>query len=322
MDDKSKLQFRNDGSFRVLHLTDIQEGLHPRKDTLHLINALLAETMPDLVILTGDQLKGYSPFFRLFGKRGVQKTIQIVTTPMENYKIPYAVTFGNHDRQCGLSNEEQAVLYRRMQHCICPSETVAAGTFFLPICDREDQEILRLYLLDSGNTREQGSYAPPSEEVLAWMRTKLMDEDGVPSPIPSVVFQHIPLQEYRKCRQVEVKEPVCSPDRNTGEFDLLRENGKVMAVFCGHDHKNDFVGRVDGIALGYTPSCGFACYGPGVDRGGRLLIFHKEDPMRYETTLIRYRDIVAPHTKNRIKEYWDAHIPTCWPGGAEKSLSE
>ena len=47
MDDKRKLQFRNNGSFRVLHLTDIQEGIHPRKDTLRLINALLAETMPD-----------------------------------------------------------------------------------------------------------------------------------------------------------------------------------------------------------------------------------------------------------------------------------
>lgn len=37
MDDKRKLQFRNNGSFRVLHLTDIQEGIHPRKDTLRLI---------------------------------------------------------------------------------------------------------------------------------------------------------------------------------------------------------------------------------------------------------------------------------------------
>lgn len=63
MDDKRKLQFRNNGSFRVLHLTDIQEGIHPRKDTLRLINALLAETMPDLVILTGDQIKGYSHSF-------------------------------------------------------------------------------------------------------------------------------------------------------------------------------------------------------------------------------------------------------------------
>lgn len=322
MDDKRKLQFRNNGSFRVLHLTDIQEGIHPRKDTLRLINALLAETMPDLVILTGDQLKGYSPFFRLFGKQSVQKTIRILTAPMENYGIPYAVTFGNHDRQCGLSNEEQAAIYQQSPYGICPVEESLTGTFYLPILDQEGREILRLYLLDSGNTKEHGSYAPPSEEVLAWMKARLMDADGTPSPIPSMVFQHIPLPEYRKCKQVVVKEPVCSPDRNTGEFDLLRTNGRVMAVFCGHDHKNDFVGQVDGIDLGYTPSCGFACYGPGVDRGGRLLVFRKGDPVSYETRLIRYRDVVAPHTKNRLKEYWDAHIPTCWPTREERRSEE
>lgn len=27
---------------------------------------------------------------------------------MERCRIPYAVTFGNHDIQCGISNEEQA----------------------------------------------------------------------------------------------------------------------------------------------------------------------------------------------------------------------
>ena len=68
---------------------------------------------------------------------------------------------------------------------------------------------------------------------------------------------------------------------------LLRDNGQVMAVFCGHDHKNDFVGRVDGIDLGDTPSGGFACYGPGAERGGRLLTFHVDRPMHYETKLLR-----------------------------------
>ncbi len=90
-----------------------------------------------------------------------------------------------------------------------------------------------------------------------------------------------------------------------------------MAVFCGHDHKNDFVGRVDGIDLGYTPSGGFSCYGPGVDRGGRLLTFHVDRPMQYETEVLRYRDIVAPHTDNRVKEFFDTHTPTCWPGQKE-----
>lgn len=309
---KPHLQFRKDGTFRVLHITDLQEGLYPRKDTMRLLCALLNSTRPDLVIMTGDQLKGYSPWFRLAGKAGVQNTIKMLMAPMERRRIPYAVTFGNHDIQCGLSNEEQADLYRQLPCGVCPSEGPAAGTFYLTVHQRDGKKALRFYLLDSGNVTKHGSYEPPSGEVLNWLKDRMAKEE-----LPSMVFQHIPLPEYKKCAQVMINEPVCSPGRNAGEFEMLRSNRKVMAVFCGHDHKNDFLGQVDGIDLGYTPSSGFACYGPGVNRGGRLLVFHEDKPGTYETELFRYCDIVAPHTGNRLKEYWDTHIPTCWPGRDE-----
>ena len=214
--------------------------------------------------------------------------------------------------QCGLSNEEQAAIYRSSPYCICPAEEQAAGTFYLKIRNSSGAEALRFYLIDSGNQTVHGQYAPPAPAVLDWLKEKLFQDQ-----IPSMVFQHIPLPEYKKCRNVTLKERICSPEKNVGEFELLRDNGKVMAVFCGHDHKNDFVGQVDGIDLGYTPSGGFACYGPGAERGGRLLTFHVDRPMHYETKVLRYCDIVAPHTGNRIKEFFDTHTPTCWPGRTE-----
>lgn len=122
MNGKPYFEFRKDGIFQVLHITDLQEGVHPKKDTLRLLNALLDTAKPDLVILTGDQLKGYSPAFRLLGKESVQNTLHILTEPMEKRCIPYAVTFGNHDVQCGISNEEQAAIYRSYPYCICPAE--------------------------------------------------------------------------------------------------------------------------------------------------------------------------------------------------------
>lgn len=54
MNGKPYLEFREDGTFQVLHITDLQEGVHPKKDTLRLLNALLDTAKPDLVILTGD----------------------------------------------------------------------------------------------------------------------------------------------------------------------------------------------------------------------------------------------------------------------------
>ena len=35
-----------------------------------------------------------------------------------------------------------------------------------------------------------------------------------------------------------------------GEVDALREAGGYFALFCGHDHKNSFVGHVHDIDLG------------------------------------------------------------------------
>lgn len=122
MNKKPYLQFRKDGTFRVLHITDLQESIYPRKGTIRLLCALLNNTRPDLVIMTGDQLKGYSPWFRLAGKSEVQNTIKMLSDPMERRRIPYAVTFGNYDIQCGISNEEQADLYRQQLYGICPEE--------------------------------------------------------------------------------------------------------------------------------------------------------------------------------------------------------
>lgn len=310
MQGKPYLSFREDKSFHILHLTDIQEGLLPRKDTLKLIRAMLKNADPDLVILTGDQLKGYDPLLKLSGKSGIQKTIHQIMEPFEQSGIPYAVTFGNHDVQCGLSNEEQAEIYRQLSGCICENDGPGAGTFLLPLHNRSGQEVFMIYVLDSGNTGEKGGYHPPAKEVLTWLKSSLSAENHWKA---SMVFQHIPLPEYKKCRGVEIKEPICSPDINAGEFEILQRSGNVTGVFCGHDHKNDFLGQVGGIGLGYTPSCGFASYGPGVDRGGRLIVLRENTPMQYETRLLKYRNLVAPHTKNRLKEYWDTHIPTCWP---------
>ena len=39
MNGKPYLEFREDGTFQVLHITDLQEGVHPKKDTLRLLTS-------------------------------------------------------------------------------------------------------------------------------------------------------------------------------------------------------------------------------------------------------------------------------------------
>lgn len=55
------LRFHADGTFRVLQVADVQEGPHVPADVLRLLRAAIAEARPDLVVFTGDQVRGYDP---------------------------------------------------------------------------------------------------------------------------------------------------------------------------------------------------------------------------------------------------------------------
>ena len=57
MEKKYNFRLRKDGSFRVLHLTDIQETMYPRKDTVRLLHALIEAADPDLIIRTGGEMR-------------------------------------------------------------------------------------------------------------------------------------------------------------------------------------------------------------------------------------------------------------------------
>ena len=52
------MKFREDGTFHILQFADIQELPEASEDTMALIRRALDTARPDLVVLTGDQLKG------------------------------------------------------------------------------------------------------------------------------------------------------------------------------------------------------------------------------------------------------------------------
>lgn len=58
MASQKKLCVRPDGSFKVMQIADLQEIPAISPDTLKLMNAALDREKPDLVVFTGDQIKG------------------------------------------------------------------------------------------------------------------------------------------------------------------------------------------------------------------------------------------------------------------------
>lgn len=332
-------RFRPDGTFRIMQFADIQDVAPVSPDSLALMGAALDAEHPDLVVLTGDQIKGYAPAFRRKSPKEsaalAQRTIEQTCAPMVSRCIPFVVTYGNHDRQCGLDNAAQESLYRALPGCINANAWagLCPGTLCMPVlasAENSAEARLAIWLADSGAGDIGGGYEAFPEETIDWLTNtadRLAAEEG--NPVPGILFQHIPLPQVYEClRPVHanekgipgyrthytphvkltcaeapfeagtLREPVCCPDTDSGEFEALEHQGSFHGVFFGHDHKNTLVARHKGMRLGYAPTTGFGSYGPSVERAARVFVFTEDDPTSFETHLLDYRTLVsiqAPH---------------------------
>ncbi len=320
-----QLEFKN-SQFKIMQIADTQEGKNVSPDTLALINAAIEKEKPDLVVFSGDQIWNYASF------KGNKNTVKDVLTklsePAHSRGIPFTVCFGNHDRQVGVSNEEQLEIYKTIP-CFAGENTDGIDG-----CANHVIEIIKdgeikflLYCIDSQTSLKIG-YDHVHENQIAWYRnTRDEYEKKCGRPIPSIVIQHIPvpevlelLTEVKKGTKSAVqgfrnhagkwyvldkskvnsdgfmKESPADPMTNGGQFDAMAEKGEVKGIYFGHDHINSFNGKVRGIDLGYTQGAGFHVYGPGLDRGVRMINLNSDGT--HETYDLRYRNLVG----NKVQE--------------------
>lgn len=342
---KKELQFHSDGKFKIMQMADIQEIPSISPDTILFLEAAVEKEKPDLIILTGDQIKGYDPGFR--GENGrdkVRQVLQQILLPACKRNIPIAVTLGNHDEQAGLTDQEMSSLYMEFENCITGHiDEEATFTFHIPIqSSHGGQTALNLYLFNSQGDAKEGGYQPMLSQQLTWyrhIRDELKEQNG--QYVPSLVFQHIPFAEfYHVLRRVHANakgairayrthkneyyvlneeyvrpggrllEPPSIPDIDIGEYSALSEKGDILGVFVGHDHKNNFVADYKGMQLGYTPSCGFNAYGPGTERAVRIFCFQEDQLSKYETYTVSYRELLGKKVKKPLINYLYEHAPT------------
>ena len=195
-------------------------------------------------------------------------------------------------------------------------------------------------MFDTGTDAKGGGYEPFDTKIIEWYkktRDSLKEKNG--DYIPSLVFQHIPMFEhYNVLKQVKksekgaipafrihkgeyykidetkcvpgsvLLEPPSIPDINTGEFEALKEKGDILGVYVGHDHKNSYVGKYDGIDIGFTQSSGFNVYGNGKERGVRCFVIDENDPKHYETYTKTYRQLCNGKLQ---KPVYDALAKVC-----------
>lgn len=332
-----ELKFK-DGRFRILMIADTQEGKNVSSDTIKLIEASLDRSEPDMVVYSGDQIWGKRNFK---GNRDeVKRVLAELTKPVSDRGIPFAICFGNHDRQVGLSNEEQFEIYKELPCFIGESDEGidGVGNHCFEIKDGDEVKFL-LYTIDSHSNLKIG-YDNVHENQIDWYRAKRDSyEEKLGHTVPSVVIQHIPICEvFELLTQVKrtkrgavrgfrthdgeyfvlnrdrvnadgfMKESPADPQVNSGEFDAMCEKGDVKGIYFGHDHNCSYNGDINGVDVGYTQGAGFNVYGPGMDRGTRVIDLNTDGTI--DTYDMRYCNIVGKKVDHPIKYTFLQLCPT------------
>ncbi len=270
-----ELKFNKNGTFKIAQLTDVHfKNGHPAsQNSLNLFDEVIRNEKPDLVILSGDIVIEPAPV-----ADGWEKVLK----PFRDAKIPVAVTLGNHDHEHDLSREQVYELLAKKELCYSDAED-----FVLEIEGKGGKTEALLYLFDSNdystNERVGGYGWITSDQVNKYIETsEKYTRANKGEPLPALAYFHIPLPEYTKAYENPTMpaigskgEDECGPEINTGLFAAMVESGDVMGTFVGHDHVNDYMAYLNGIALSYGRASSLGTTYGDLTPGSRIVILHE-----------------------------------------------
>ena len=332
-----------------MQIADTQDTNKTAPATIELISKAIEKAKPDLIVFTGDQVKGYGVNLLLGDrKKNVAQCINNLLKPIDDANIPFTYVYGNHDdTSFSISKEEQYEIYKSHKNCLAFNADDSLRGYCnhnLEVKGEDGKTKLNILLFDSLSMDSMGNCEHVSDGQLKWyksVRDALKEKNG--DYVPTIVFQHIPVPEIYELleevpkgtkgsakgyRQYEGKyyylnhentliddrsfvgETPSIPVENGGEFDTLREKGDVFAMFFGHDHNNSFVGEYKNIKMGYTQGAGFNIYGPAMNRGVRIFDIPEDMERDFKTYTITAKDFENFDVKNPLKYFIYTYAPS------------
>lgn len=252
-----EITFNKDGKFKIVQFTDLHIRHNDKRSetAFEVMNEVIKSEKPDLIVFTGDLI--YSQ-----PAADVMKSIVNVPTA---HKTPFLVTFGNHDREQGLSNAELLQIVNESPYSLTSSEVEVSGTgnTCLPIKSSDKtKDAFVIYAFDShrSSALDTKGYDYIKFDQIDWYRqlSSAFKATNNGEVVPSLFFFHIPIPEYNQAATDENaslygirREKACAPVVNSGLFTAAKEGGDVLGMFVGHDHDNDYAVNWKGILLAY-----------------------------------------------------------------------
>jgi predicted MPP superfamily phosphohydrolase len=325
----ASLQIEEGGDLKILTIADLHfanDNTSEDNNALLRLDALVEASDPDMIILLGDVI--YTNYY-------MPEAMQAVVDKMDSYAVPWAYVFGNHDatgvlspfveRSQSIANKEAlTTVLEGSEYCLYDrglTDIDGFGNYIVNI-KSGDRIVETLFFLDSGEyiKEEDLQYDFVTEDDLMdtgiiypsqinWYEqtvNKLTEYNG--TVVPSLMFFHIPLPEYRTAYDLwntgseeavlvsgELHDSIGKPHINTGLFDKIVELQSTKATFVGHDHANNFDIRYRGVDLCYNGGMKLIVYPAVSDEivasmfGGRVITLNSDGSFTNE--ILSYNSI-------------------------------
>ncbi len=261
-------------SLKVLTFTDthLADGTEASDIiTLTVLDRVIKEKRPDLVVFTGDVCLGSDSI------KGVDALAKI----FEENETYWAVVLGNHDAEStdGPTREELIRYYESKPYSLTKEGSIEQGEGNYMINHVTSKGVTHtLVFIDSGayttpevcaqyGYRYVDGYDFVKPEQMEWYANTLNSiKDGNDGVMPeSTMFMHIPVVEHHLVNVDEFLygnkfEPSCPSGINSGLFNFVKEFGSTKTMVSGHDHINNYAVTYEGIKLMYSQSSSFGSY--------------------------------------------------------------
>lgn len=287
--DGSFLVRKKSGStFRILQITDVhltgsEENWEKDRKAVLTVTDLIARSKPDFIVMTGDLVFGTGSSDPDNDRRALDVLFQM----MDAIGIPWTWAFGNHDHSF-LDRYEESEITEMLSRC--RTLRMSGGSQKITGYSNEVFQVenldgslsVGLIVLDSHNEiwnadGQNAGYDYIREDQVDWYENQVQRlRETYGEDARTLLFFHIPVPEYQTAWEElttggagylsgDWREPVASSRVNSGLFDRAVRLGSTMAMFCGHDHLNDYQVEYQGIRLVYGKSIDYVAY-PGIEQ--------------------------------------------------------
>lgn len=245
--------------FTILNLADIQlsdfEPAGTSKKMKKMIKELIDRTNPDLITLTGDNI------WTNHSKNALAKEVKW----FEEFKIPWAPVFGNHDGEGTASIEYQCDVFEKADYCLFkrgPSNIGSLGNYVVNI---KENGVTKnsLYMLNLGYVDD---FSKEQIEFVKWNAEGTKNTNNG-TYVPSLAFFHQAIDAYNSAYYFHKNEAltdiyrsfyIADPGVGDDFFDLAKSIN-IKDIICGHQHGNAGTIPFEGVNLTFSLKTGDMC---------------------------------------------------------------